>query len=161
MRMIDLLVKELPALGGWPENAESVVQDGYGELYYHSFSSPDELVCAKIKLQLADDYQYVGISHDEYRRALATLLPEADQNCEIRYKRGGHWVAFDVVHVDNTGVFGYLKNTPFAGHPSDYEIRYIDKDFHETIGEITRLITGGTPSENAKRVYDAGYRKQK
>lgn len=47
MKLLDLLVSELPALGGWPEGAHFVIQSEYdGELYF--FNDGTDIINTRI-----------------------------------------------------------------------------------------------------------------
>lgn len=86
MKLIDILVRELPKRGGWPFNITAAVQYSSGYVYQagggnHIFHS-----------ELADDWMMAEIPREQYEAALAASKPEWDGEglppvgMEIEYK---------------------------------------------------------------------------
>lgn len=88
MKLIDLLVKELPKLGGWPEGAKYIVQDGDDGMIKTSENLPTELNPRGVWktppqgwgncggdirdiATLADDYATAIVTRAQYEAALA------------------------------------------------------------------------------------------
>lgn len=86
MKLIDILVQELPKRGGWPEGAKTVAQDSCGEcwgfyccnpkikngLWWVSDSGTDLITSSKVQLDLlADDWSSTFITREQYEAALA------------------------------------------------------------------------------------------
>lgn len=87
MKFIDLLVRELPKRGGWPEGAEAVVQDADDmELYFYtggpventgkSWWFKDQVdgsswIFYEGKLEVADDHDTSIVTCAQYESALA------------------------------------------------------------------------------------------
>ncbi len=66
MRLIDLLVKELPKRGGWPKGVDAVEQDCEGELF-----EKDSDYCSGFKLEKCDDWITDVVTKQQYEAALA------------------------------------------------------------------------------------------
>lgn len=105
MKLIDILVQELPKRGGWPEQGVVAVQDcdkwicfstlpeveisGLGE--WHN-NGGEWVTCIKNCEHLAEDYSKTIITREQYEAALAASKPEWDGEglppvgMEIEYK---------------------------------------------------------------------------
>lgn len=66
MKLIDLLVKELPHRGGWPKGVDAVEQDCEGELF-EKYSD----YCSGFKLEKCDDWITDVVTKQQYESALA------------------------------------------------------------------------------------------
>lgn len=90
MKLIDLLVQELPKRGGWPEGAKTVAQDLCGEVWgfncgapkinngawWSSASGTDLTSPSKVQIDLladllADDWSSTFITREQYEAAMA------------------------------------------------------------------------------------------
>lgn len=88
MKLIDILVEELPKCGGWDEKWHQCAQDGNGEVcfftsgkihfrgFFDTWSIPPDSVAthdgkARIEALLADDYAETIITRAQYEAALA------------------------------------------------------------------------------------------
>lgn len=90
MKLIDLLVQELPKRGGWPEGAESVVQDADDSEFYFFTGGPvknggkswwfvdsdnrndnSKWIFFEGKNDIADDCNSAIVTRDQYESALA------------------------------------------------------------------------------------------
>lgn len=86
MKLIDLLVKELPKRGGWPQNALSITQDNDGSLcvwdtndpHYEGFSwkhhtgnSLMHFWCEEAAMPLAYDHKEAIVTYWQYKAAIA------------------------------------------------------------------------------------------
>lgn len=70
MKLIDLLVKELPKLGGWPDGATpALVQNSSGHVYQ---AGGGDLLYF---LRLADDWMNAEVTRAQYEAALAASSP--------------------------------------------------------------------------------------
>lgn len=127
MKLIDLLVQELPKLGGWPDGAEyaRVSYFGVGKILV-DFRFPDaygELsycigVIARNLIDTGTDVDYHMIRRDSYESALSASqkpacncegLPPVGMHCEIVDPDGvlmyGQGESGEVIaHVENTAV---------------------------------------------------------
>lgn len=66
MKLIDLLVKELPKRGGWPKGVDAVEQDCEGELF-----EKDSDYCSGFKIEKCDDWITDVVTKQQYESALA------------------------------------------------------------------------------------------
>lgn len=110
MKLIDLLVQELPKRGGWPVGAEIAVQDSDSQI---CFSSHGDVYANKSQTDwyggdwgdgdwsnpfietIADDRHECIVTRDQYESALASSqkpawngegLPPVGCECELKYK---------------------------------------------------------------------------
>ncbi|EOC5807403.1 hypothetical protein ACI49Z_003426 [Cronobacter turicensis] len=70
MKLIDLLVQELPKRGGWPECCHALVQGSNGAVYLAGGGMP------LWKFYLAEDWELEEVTREQYEAALA-----ASQRC--------------------------------------------------------------------------------
>lgn len=134
MKLIDLLVQELPKRGGWPEGAEIAVQDADSQI---CFSSHGDVYANKSQTDwyggdwgdgdwsnpfidtIADDRHECIVTRDQYESALASSqkpawngegLPPAGCECECHVDEGIiHCV---VVGYDFDGKAVVMRNVP-------------------------------------------------
>lgn len=124
MKLIDLLVKELPKRGGWPEGAEIAVQDADSQI---CFSSHGDVYANKSQTDwyggdwgdgdwsnpfidtIADDRHECIVTRDQYESALASSqnpawngegLPPAGCECEY-ISNGVSWGKVKVIGFDD------------------------------------------------------------
>lgn len=135
MKLIDLLVKELPKRGGFPEGANECVQDSDGTVKFYDFGSlsfsgygwigyPRGKFCCKkedkiIGLNLSCDHSSSIITRAQYESALAASqktawngegLPPVGCECECHVDEGIiHCV---VVGYDFDGKAVVMRNVP-------------------------------------------------
>ena len=118
MKLIDLLVQELPKRGGWPEGAESVVQDADDSEFYFFTGGPvknggkswwfvdsdnrndnSKWIFFKGKNDIADDCNSAIVTRAQYESALASSQKPAwngeglpPVGCECEYlDNNGEW----------------------------------------------------------------------
>lgn len=72
MTLLELLVKELPSRGGWPEGVERLEQYPDGSLFY----GPNYQ--SNFKFQRVDDFGDDEVTREQYESALAASAPEWD-----------------------------------------------------------------------------------
>ncbi len=124
MKLIDLLVKELPKRGGWPDGAEIAVQDADSQI---CFSSHGDVYANKSQTDwyggdwgdgdwsnpfidtIADDRHECIVTRDQYESALASSqnpawngegLPPAGCECEY-ISNGVSWGKVKVIGFDD------------------------------------------------------------
>ncbi|EQA5722279.1 hypothetical protein ACX4ER_003902 [Cronobacter dublinensis] len=94
MKLIDLLVQELPKRGGWPEGVYVIEQGSEGYLLEIESDYKSDF-----RLQMADDWLPECVTRDQYEAALAAAqkpvwdgegLPPV--GCRIEAFSGGEWV---------------------------------------------------------------------
>ena len=92
MKLIDLLVKELPRRGGWPCGVDAVEQDCEGQLFEMGSD-----YCSDFKLEKCDDWLEVVVTKKQYEAALAAsegwiewhggeCPVDSDAIAEVRYR---------------------------------------------------------------------------
>ncbi len=148
MKLIDLLVQELPKRGGWPDFAEVAVQYSDSQI---CFSSHRGVYTNKEKTDwyggdwgcgdwenpfvgiLADDRHECVVTRNQYESAIAAPkksawngegLPPVGCECEYQYKvHGSEWCPLECVAVDGKAVFGWSNNTPVALQSTTHNFR--------------------------------------
>lgn len=128
MKLIDILVQELPKRGGWPEGAKTVAQDSCGEVYgfncgapkinnglwWTSASGTDLISSSKAQLDLlADDWKLTFITREQYEAALA-----AKNDGWIEWGGGKHPPVSTNTVVDVKLEKGYVQSGYPAGEYS-------------------------------------------
>ena len=121
MKLIDLLVQELPKRGGWPQNVTHIGQDYDRELMFYGRWD----VSTGIFLdELAADHRKRGetgarVTQEQYESALAESqkpawsgegLPPVGCECESKQFSQVDWYKFKVVAVCDGHVFGFWGN---------------------------------------------------
>lgn len=114
MKLIDLLVLELPKRGGWPDGADAVEQDSKGRLF-----EMDSDYCSDFKLKKCDDWITDVVTKQQYESALAASqnpawngegLPPVGYECECHVDEGViHCI---VVGYDFDGKAVVMRNVP-------------------------------------------------
>lgn len=127
MKLIDLLVQELPKRGGWPEGAESVVQDADDSEFYFFTGGPvknggkswwlvdsdnrndnSKWIFFEGKNDIADDCNSAIVTRDQYESALSASkkpawngegVPPAGCECEF-ISNGTSWGKVKVIGLD-------------------------------------------------------------
>lgn len=120
MKLIDLLVKELPKRGGWPEGMDSVAQSSIdGELYFYSttYDGTGADLKSGYCLDLCDEHFNTSsvlpsATRDQYESALAASqnpawsgegLPPAGCECEF-ISNDTSWGVVRVIGMDDDKV---------------------------------------------------------
>lgn len=103
MKLIDLLVQELPNRGGWPEGALNATQDKDGEVYFSDGAIPEFVLATwtggdwcgnEFHTITASDYATAIITREQYESALAASkkpawngegVPPVGCECEISF----------------------------------------------------------------------------
>lgn len=135
MKLIDLLVQELPKRGGWPDFVDSIHQDHDGEIYAWTGSSCRLLFRTGI---IADNCRPYGldesienmVTRNQYKSALAASqkpvwngedLPPVGCECEWNDSNVG-WLPVKIKYISDqivviespTNLFGVQKLTEIA-----------------------------------------------
>ena len=162
MKLIDLLVQELPKRGGWPEGVDAVEQDSEGRLF-----EMDSDYCSDFKLKKCDDWIEDVVTRQQYESALAASqkqawngegLPPVGVECEWLASGDHDWLPVTVLVYDGDGAC--LKPSDgsqpfFVGNVCG--LRPLRTEAERAIDEMVRL--SGVSIGAAKILYDAGYRK--
>nr|DAU67845.1 MAG TPA: hypothetical protein [Caudoviricetes sp.] len=126
MKLIDLLVQELPKRGGWPQNALSITQDNDGSLcvwdtndpHYDGFSWKHHtgnilmyFWCGEVAIPLSSDHKESIVTYWQYKAALAASknsawngegLPPVGCECEYSLNGGGTWWKCKIDYIVGT-----------------------------------------------------------
>lgn len=122
MKLIDILVQELPKRGGWIKGHYQCAQDKNGEVCFYTkgkihlarygmWSIPADSEAthdgeSRVVTSLADDYAETIITREQYEAALAASKPEWDGEglppvgCRVEANFGGEWVEATVAYTD-------------------------------------------------------------
>ncbi|HHK4128831.1 TPA: hypothetical protein ACQTWV_000446 [Enterobacter roggenkampii] len=103
MKLIDILVRELPKLGGWPIGADSIYQNAKGHLVgvQGCIVSPVDM-----ELGVVAEDTHRSVTREQYEAALAASKPEWNGDglppvgCRVEANFGGEWVEATVAYTD-------------------------------------------------------------
>lgn len=155
MKLIDLLVKELPKRGGWPEGMNYCGQSGFdNELYFYRHPYTGQ-ACDKRGIftdSHRSEYAYTPISREQYEAALASSegwIEWAGGNCpvdsdaivEVKYRwhnqhqysndRAGD---FDWAHTGSSSdIIAYRLQKPGIDYRANDD--RLEQDLNECIGQ--------------------------
>nr|DAE34213.1 MAG TPA: hypothetical protein [Caudoviricetes sp.] len=170
MKLIDLLVQELPTRGGWPDGAIYICteKDGTPRIVGPCWHDNKSLSSFKIN----DDKSI--IYSDQYESALAESqkpawngegLPPVGCECESKQFSQVDWTKFKVVAVCDGHVFGFWGNgVPTALDSKMWQFRPLRTEADrkrdaaiEAIDWFMPECIPDTPNEfyHAKKIYDA------
>ncbi|EPR9026455.1 hypothetical protein ACU9CR_003757 [Cronobacter dublinensis] len=175
MKLIDLLVQELPKHGGWPEGVNFLEQYTDGSLFC------GDTYQSLVRFDRVDDFGYDGVTREQYEAALAAAqqpvwdgegLPPV--GCRIEAFSGGEWVEAIVTyneppecHGDAAAwkevlAFDCKTTRPFWTDEFRPIRSEADKNRDDAIAKITDAICGeiadtgwATAEKYAARAYDA------
>lgn len=183
MKLIDLLVQELPKRGGWPEGAVCVVQSVVdGEIYFYNRPYDGNGCMPKMKgkilLPISDDVitGFDGlnpvITRAQYEASLSASqkgewdgagLPPVGIEVESAQPGQINWTGFKVIAVDSGAVFGFWSNGVASALDGDrWLFRHIrseaDKKREAALDAILSVFSGNAATGTAaalKAIYDA------
>ena len=125
MKLIDLLVKELPKRGGWPEGALNATQDKDGEVCFSAGAVPEFGLAAwtggdwcgnEFHTITASDYDTAIITRNQYESALAASKAVVGRDGWIQWAGGDCPVDSDaIVDVKFRNANQYQFNSDRAG----------------------------------------------
>lgn len=172
MKLIDLLVQELPKRGGWPDGAHecfihcetstfAYFYDSVGDGVERAESIPIE----GVEYEGGEDG--FGITRDQYESALAASqkvewdgdgLPPVGCVCESQYKvHGSDWVHFECIAVDGKALFGWSNNTPVALQSNTHNFRPLCTEAERKRDEAAKAMAR-VANEDHQRMGDASMR---
>ncbi|MDT3535611.1 hypothetical protein ROM48_06210 [Cronobacter malonaticus] len=146
MKLIDLLVQELPKRGGWPDNTTALVQNSSG--YVYQAGGGDSF----FHFKRADDWELAEITSEQYEAALAAAqqpvwdgegLPPV--GCECERECPGGWVACRINYVSEKHIVYTMTSsgTEYSSLVGNYRFRPIrseaDKRRDEAIAALKKL----------------------
>ncbi|WP_105624915.1 hypothetical protein [Cronobacter sakazakii] len=167
MKLIDLLVQELPKRGGWPDGAvecerylhEAQIdfydKDGNwgadcGKVYGHDFAA----ACVKPR-EKGDGVRIERVTREQYEEALAAAqqpvwdgdgLPPVGCECEAKYRDAANaeWFIFRCVGVDCGVAFGWAGKEAVTLDRDSYEFRPIRSEAdNKRAAGVTALAKAG------------------
>ncbi|MDI7682812.1 hypothetical protein QLZ14_18990 [Cronobacter sakazakii] len=154
MKLIDLLVQELPKRGGWPEGVNVMEQNFQGKLFNASQPLYPFLFDGE-KFEMVDAWREARVTREQYEAAIAAAqqpvwdgkgLPPAGCECEGRFILGGKWFFFRCVAVDCGIAFGWAGKDAVTLDKGSYEFRPIrseaDKRRDEAIAALVDFKIG-------------------
>lgn len=179
MTLLEILVRDLPKLGGWPDGAVFVAQEEGGYLW--SFTYKPQKDCDDEwmdeshhgyhtevgKIREASDHNISTITREQYEAALAAVepewngdgLPPVGVNCEI--KRIADWMLVTIKFIStNHTVFTTFGGTEDCYQTCSLQFRPIrseaDKKRDESINVIAELCrSSASNGHSAELIYDA------
>ncbi|SEP40355.1 hypothetical protein [Enterobacter sp. NFIX58] len=106
MKLIDILVRELPDLGGWPPSTESLYQNAKGRLVGTQGCIVNTV---DMKLSVVAEDTHRSVTRQQYEATLAASKPEWDGEglppvgCECEYKDAGteEWMPVEIKYSSN------------------------------------------------------------
>lgn len=162
MKLIDLLVKELPKRGGWPEGVDAVEQNSEGQLF-----EMESDYCSDFKLEKCDDWIADVVTKQQYESALAASKAVVGHDEWIQWAGGGCPVDSDAIvevkfrnpsrnkfnngragdfywshHGFDSDIIAYRLHQP--GIDSRANDDHLEQDLNEFIGQ-----DGGAPCSDA------------
>ncbi|ELY6233111.1 hypothetical protein SNQ37_002074 [Cronobacter sakazakii] len=154
MKLIDLLVQELPKRGGWPEGINVIEQNFHGKLFngskpYRPFLFDDE------KFEIVDEWREARVTREQYEAALAAAqqpvwdgegLPPVSYECEAKYRDAANaeWFIFRCVGVDCGVAFGWAGKEAVTLDRDSYEFRPIRSEAdNKRAAGVTALAKAG------------------
>ncbi|EOI3433621.1 hypothetical protein ACMSW4_003829 [Cronobacter sakazakii] len=154
MKLIDLLVQELPKRGGWPEGINVIEQNFHGKLFNGSkpcrpFLFDDE------KFEIVDEWREARVTREQYEAALAAAqqpvwdgegLPPVSYECEAKYRDAANaeWFIFRCVGVDCGVAFGWAGKEAVTLDRDSYEFRPIRSEAdNKRAAGVTALAKAG------------------
>lgn len=178
MKLIDILVQELPKRGGWPEGASIISMHADGDIYINkkrvTFGFPlpqcDDGWCESKHSVLYTN----EVTREQYEAALkqsvwdGTDAPPVGVECEYTLT-GRTWFKCKVeMYVGSQGVV--MSCDVFEGiqyvHKQDYPdlaFRPIRSERDEALEQMRKVVTNYNKTDvihAIEQLYDAGYRKQ-
>lgn len=172
MRLIDLLVQELPSRGGWPEGVNEIGQDYDGELMFYGRGNAR----TRIYLPLSSDHRDMcchngdKVTKDRYESALAASqnpawngdgVPPVGCECECQFLDAWHvckvlFVGAEVIVgvIDGSERAFSVNHTKFRPLRTESERKH--EDVLESICAVLEMVAQDYKHEDeAKLIYEA------
>lgn len=180
MKLIDLLVQELPKRGGWPECALNATQDKDGEVYFSDGAIPEFGFAAwtggdwcgnEFHTITASDYATAIVTREQYESALAASqkpawngkgLPPAGCECECQFLDA--WHVCKVLFVGEEVIVGVIDGSERAFSANHTKFRPLRTEAERKRDEAAESIDFYMPEfipdttnefYHAKKIYDA------
>ncbi|ELQ6035045.1 hypothetical protein R2223_003706 [Cronobacter sakazakii] len=147
MKLIDLLVQELPKRGGWPEGVYVIEQDSEGDLFEMESEYKSDF-----RLRMVDDWLTEEVTREQYESALAAAqqpvwdgegLPPVGVNAEVSVDGGRSWCSYKATSENNGMRLVEIGNFTEEFQGSNWMFRPIrseaDKRRDEAIAALKKL----------------------
>ncbi|EIZ9495378.1 hypothetical protein [Cronobacter sakazakii] len=150
MKLIDLLVQELPKRGGWPDGVASIAQNVRGTLMKGPEHGGSYLFTGE-KFEMVDDWRQARVTREQYEAAAQQPvwdgegLPPVSYECEAKYRLpNAEWFIFRCVGIDCGVAFGWAGKEAVTLDIDSYEFRPIrpEADTKRAAG-VTALAKAG------------------
>lgn len=116
MKLIDVLVRELPKYGGWPVGVGDIEMLSDGTIYFDGDEAPESFKLPQCddgwsRLHSARDYSN-AVTRDQYEAALAVSKTGWDGEglppvgCRVEANYGGEWVEATVAYTERPEAHG-------------------------------------------------------
>lgn len=137
MKLIDLLVQELPKRGGWPVCIDEISMHEDGDIFFDGEYAPKSFVLPKCSDGWGPGNRLDNTTtREKYEAAFAASqlsawngegLPPVGCECEAKYLHAANaeWFAFRCVAVDCEVAFGWAGKEPATLTLKDFEFRTI------------------------------------
>ena len=140
MKLIDILVQELPKVGGWPREVDALVQSSEGAVYKAGGGFP------VMFNYLADDWELAEVTREQYEAAMQHSvwngegLPPVGCECELFDSESG-WETVVIKFIGNkTAVVDTEDGEEYSFELSTCDFRPIRSEDEQNREEaITRL----------------------
>ena len=172
MKLIDILVRELPKLGGWPDGIDDIEMLSDGTIYFNGDIAPDNYKLTQCsdgwsRLKSAKDYSN-AVTREQYESALAASktewngegLPPVGLPVELQYWNDGKVEIVRVIAYHGNEAWVEFtddcRNT-LIGNPEFRPIRSeADKKKEEAVFAIAELCRqSASNGHSAELIYDA------
>ncbi len=164
MKLIDLLVQELPKHGGWPVSIDEISMHEDGDIFFDGKYAPKSFVLPKCSDGWGPGNRLDNTTtRKEYESALLASeqpawngkrVPPVGCECEAKYLHAANaeWFAFRCVAVDCEVAFGWGGKEPANLKLKDFEFRPIqtqaERERNARITTLNNFISGFMKSTN-------------
>ncbi|HDW0017118.1 TPA: hypothetical protein RKX89_000185 [Enterobacter ludwigii] len=155
MKLIDILVQELPKLGGWPNGIDDIEMLSDGTIYFNGDIAPDNYKLTQCsdgwsRLKSAKDYSN-AVTREQYEAALAASKPEWDgrglppvgTEAEVSVDGGRTWCSYHATSEHNGMRLVEIGNFTEEFQSNNWLFRPIRSEADKKRGEIIEALKDG------------------
>lgn len=154
MKLIDILVQDLPGLGGWPDGIDDIEMLSDGTIYFNGDIAPDNYKLTQCsdgwsRLKSAKDYSN-AVTREQYEAALAASKTEWDGvglppvGCECEIKRIADWMPVTIRFIsDYHTIFTTFGGTEDCYQTCSLRFRPIRSEADKKRDEIIEALKEG------------------
>lgn len=166
MKLIELLVQELPKRGGWPDGVRNIEMFASGMIFFDGDCAPKEFNLP----QCSDGWEkgmgrnYTNaVTQEQYEAALAAAqqpvwngegLPPVDCECEARV-RVNTWEIIQVLAVTSEYLVAKIGETETVFHLEQSAFRPIRSEADKKRDEVIEALKYYVSAVDASDLYDA------